>query len=186
MYQHESRIRLSLLAAITSVIAACSSNDKDRMTPPPGAVNQPPTIGAVADVAADQDTVVGPIDVTIADQETDAATLTVTAAADSADLFPADGVTVSGTGATRTITLTPLEAATGTATIALIVTDGEGARATRAFKVTVNAKSASVKGVTLSTFAKAETDEPTAVNGFTFTQDADDPATFDDLIPPSP
>jgi hypothetical protein len=55
--------------------------------------------------------------------------------------------------------------------------------ATRAFKVTVNAKGASIRDTALSTFAKATTDDPTPINGFTFAQDADDPATFAALIP---
>jgi hypothetical protein len=37
--------------------------------------------------------------------------------------------------------------------------------------------------VALNTFAKAETDDPTTINGLTFQQDADDPATFEPLIP---
>lgn len=183
MKTHESWKHLSLLAATTLVVAACSSSN-DPVRTPPGAANQPPTISAVADRNTDQDTVIGPIEFAIADKETDAATLNVVAAADGANLFPADGVVLSGAGKTRSVTLTPLEAATGAATIALLVTDADGAATTRAFKVTVNAKNASVRDVALSTFAKGEIDDPTTVNGFTFAQDADDPATFEALIPP--
>jgi hypothetical protein len=173
---------LSLLAAATVVVAACSSND-DSGRMPPAAVNQSPAIGAVADQTADQDTVIGPIEFAVTDKETAAGMLTVSAATDGASLFPADGVVVSGSGATRSITLSPFEAGTGSATIALIVTDSEGASATRTFKVVVNAKNASLRNVALNTFAKAATDDPTTINGLTFAQDADDPATFDALIP---
>jgi hypothetical protein len=176
---------LVLLAATTLVVAACSSSNKDRAQPPAAAVNQPPTIAVVADQAGDQDTAIGPITFAVSDQETDAALLTATAVVtDGATIFPADGVVVSGTGAARSITLTPFEAATGTAMIGLIVKDPDGATATRAFKVTVNARNASIKTAALDTFAKAESDEPTQVNGFTFAQDADDEATFEALIPP--
>jgi hypothetical protein len=184
MKKNESWKHLSLLAATTLVVAACSSKNyhapPDR---PPMAVNQPPAISAVADRTGDQDTVIGPIDFGVTDNETDAAMLKVAAAADGNTLFPADGVVVSGTSATRSITLTPFEAATGSATIALIVTDGEGASATRSFKVTVNAKNASLREVALSTFAKGEADDATMINGLTFAQDANDPAIFDPLIP---
>ena len=183
MNMHEPWKHLSLLAAATLLVAACSSSN-DPATPPPVAVNQPPTIAAVADRTSDQDAVIGPIEFAVADKETDPATLTVVAAADSADLFPADGVVVSGAGATRSVTLTPFEAATGAATIALLATDADGAATTRTFKVTVNAKNASVRDVAMSTFAKGAADDPTTVNGFTFAQDADDPATFQALIPP--
>jgi len=177
---------LVLLAATTLVVAACSSsNDRDPPPPAGGPVNQPPTIAAIADRTSDQDTVIGPIEFGIADQESAATALTVTALLpDGVGVFPADGIVLSGTGATRSVTLTPFEAATGTTTIALRVSDVEGATSIRTFKVTVNARNASVRDVTLSTFAKGETDDPTIVNGFTFAQDADDPAAFQALIPP--
>ena len=177
---HHKR-NLALLAATTLVVAACSSSNNDRATGP--AANQAPTIAAVADQSVDQDTVVGPIQISIADQETSAAELNVIVGTDSPNVFPSDGIVLSGTGATRTLTLTPREAATGVTTVAVLVTDGSNASATQTFRVTVNARPASVKAVALSTFAKGESDEPTIVNGFTFTQDADDPATFEALIP---
>jgi hypothetical protein len=173
---------LVLLAATTLMVAACSSNDPDRMPPPPAAANYAPTASAIADRASDQDTVVGPIDFSIADRESDAALLTVTAVADGTTVVPADGITLAGSGAARTITLTPLESATGAVNVTLTVKDPDGAVALSAFRLTVNARPASVRDVTLTTFAKAEADDVTAVNGLTFTQDADDPAIFEPLI----
>jgi hypothetical protein len=172
---------LAVLAATTLVVAACGSKSANDMQAPPAA-NTPPAVSAITDRTSDQDTVVGPIEFGITDTETTANQLTVTAAADGASVFPADGVALGGSGGVRTITLTPLEAATGTSNITLTVIDGEGLRTTRSFQVTVTARAASVRDTTLTTFAKAETDEVTAVNGFTFTQDADDPAIFEPLI----
>jgi len=181
---HTNKRSLAMLAATTLVVAACSSSN-DRDPPPPGAmVNQPPTISMIADQTIDQDTEIGPIEFALADSESAATALNVEVIPDSTSVFPADGLVLSGTGATRSITLTPFEAATGTTTIGLRVTDPENAAVTRRFKVTVNAKNASVRDVALSTFAKGATDDPTTVNGFTFAQDADDPATFQALIPP--
>lgn len=174
---------LVLLAATTLVVAACSSsNNPDEMLPP--AANTAPAVSAITDKISDQDTVVGPIDFGITDTETDARTLAVTVAADSVNLFAADGLVLSGAGTTRSLTLTPKEAATGAATIALLVTDPQGASTTRTFKVMVNAKNASMRDVAFNTYAKGETEDPTRVNGFTFTQDADDAAIFDPLIGP--
>jgi hypothetical protein len=170
----------ALLAATTLVVAACGGGDKGGGMPPPAA-NTVPVISAITDRSVDQDTPVT-LDFGIADRESQVSTLKVAVSADSVSVFPADGVTLSGSGATRTLTLAPLEAATGATTINVTLTDPQGLVATRAFKVTVNAKSASMRSVALATFAKAEGDEATAVNGFTFAQDADDPAIFEPLI----
>jgi hypothetical protein len=180
--KHLSKLKVAVLAATTLVVAACSSSNNPGPMPPPAA-NTAPVISGITDRSSDQDTVIGPLDFGITDGESDAGTLMVSVATDSNAVFPADGLVLSGTGATRSLTLTPFEAATGTATIALLVTDPDGASATRTFKVTVNAKNASIRSVALDTFAKAESDDVTAVNGFTFQQDADDPEVFAPLIP---
>jgi hypothetical protein len=175
--------RLAVLAATTLVAAACSRNSDDGVTPPPMPANFAPTVATIPDRMSDQDTVVGPIEFSVGDRESAATALTVTAAIDGTTVVPADCVTLGGTGATRTITLAPLEAATGAVNVMLTVRDPDGAVATTAFRVTVNARPASLRDTTLTTFAKGGADEATPVNGFTFIQDADDPAVFAPLIP---
>lgn len=172
---------LALLAATTLVVAACSNNDRDDPTPGP-MVNTAPAVSAIANVTANQDTTVGPVEFGVNDDTTPANQLTVKASVDSTSLIPADGVVIGGSGAVRSITLLPLEAATGTANVTLSVIDADGATSTRTFSVSVNARAASMRDATLSTFAKAETDAPTMLNGLTFTQDADDPAVFAPLL----
>jgi hypothetical protein len=174
--------RLALLAAATLVVAACSRNDYDMPDPPPP-VNAAPTVADIPDRASNQDTTVGPIEFTIGDRETAAADLMVTAVADGTSVVPADGITLGGSGAVRTIALTPLEAATGTVNVTVTVTDAAGSFGRSAFQVMVNARPASVRDAVLTTIAKGGADEVTPVNGFTFTQDADDEAVFAPLIP---
>jgi hypothetical protein len=174
-------VSLLPLAVTTLVVTACGGGGGGDMGPQPAA-NTAPTISAVDDKTSDQDSVIGPIEFSIGDRESYAAALTVNVTADGASVVPADGVTLGGSGASRTITLTPLEAATGTVNVRIAVTDPQGAMSTRAFNVTVNAKPASVRDWTLAVFAKAENDEATAMNGYTFTQDADDPAIYEPLI----
>lgn len=172
---------LALLAFTTLVVTACGGGgDGGYMEPPP--VNSAPSISAITDKVSDQDSVIGPIEFSVTDRESDASLLTVSASLDGTAVVPADGLTVAGNGAVRTITLTPLEAATGPVSVSLAVTDPQGAVTTRTFGVTVNARSASIREWSLTTFAKAETDEVTPMNGFTFTQDADDAAIFEPLI----
>ncbi len=174
----------ALLAATTLVVAACggsgSTTGGGGMQPPTG--NTAPVMSVVGDRSVDQDTSVGPIEFGVDDRESAAGTLKVAVAADSASVFPADGIVLGGSGTTRTVTLTPFESATGSTAITLTLTDPEGATATRTFRVTVNPRSASMRSVALSTFAKAEGDAPTGINGYTFDQDADDVAIFQPLI----
>jgi hypothetical protein len=170
---------IALLVAATCVAAGCSNSPEP---PDPTPVNMAPQLAAIANVTTNQDTVVGPLEFTVADDLTPANQLTVTATLDGATPFPADGVTLSGTGTTRSITLIPLESATGTATVTVTVIDSVGLKATRSFGIAVNARAASVKDAVTTTFAKGETDDATTLNGFTFTQDADDSDTFAGLV----
>jgi hypothetical protein len=176
-------VSLLPLAVTALVVTACGGGGGDGDAgPPPPAANTAPTISAIAAKVSDQDTVIGPIDFSIGDYESDAAALKVSATADGVSVVPADGITIAGSGAARTITLTPLEAATGTVNVSIAVVDPQGATTTRAFGVTVNARAASVREWSLATFAKAENDDATVMNGYTVAQDADDPAIYEPLI----
>jgi hypothetical protein len=173
-------IPLAILAT-TLFLAACSSNDREDPRPPPMG-NAAPVISVITSKSENQDTAIGPIEFGVQDDATPANQLTVTATADGTSLFPADGLVLGGTGAVRNLTLTPLEAATGTANITITVADAQGVTAARSFAVTVNARNASLRDTALSTFAKSETAEATMLNGFTFADDANDPAIFDPLV----
>ncbi len=176
-----SNIRNAALAVTTLVVAACGGGGGGAsMNMPPS--NTAPMVSAIASKSLDQDTSLA-IDFTIDDKESGAGSLVVAASADGTALFPADGVVLSGSGGTRKLTLTPLEAATGTANIGVQVTDPAGAVATRNFSVAVNAKNNSMRAMALDTFAKAEAGTATQLNGWTVQQDADDPAIFAPLIP---
>jgi hypothetical protein len=172
---------LALLAATTLVVAACGGSDQRPMGPA-APMNSPPVITGVLDQTIDQDNALS-VEFGVQDRETGAGSLKVTAVANDGTLFPADGVLLTGTGATRQLTLTPLEAATGAASISIGVTDADGGYTARTFKVTVNARSASMRDLAVATFAKGEADEATSINGVTFQQDADDPAVFAALVP---
>ena len=167
----------ALLAATTLVVAACGGGGG---TPPPAA-NTAPVISALVDRSVDQDTALGPINFGITDRESGAAALTLTAAVDG-DVFPADGLVLGGSGVTRTLTLTPLESATGAGNVTVTLRDPQGLTATRTFRVAVNARGASIREWALTTLAKTESDEATVMNGYTFAQDADDPAIFEPYV----
>src|SRR5258708_24531043 len=69
-------------------------------------------------------TAVRPIDFTVGDVETPAASLTVSGGSSNQTLMPDANIVLGGTGANRTVTLTPAAGQAGTATITLTVSDG--------------------------------------------------------------
>lgn len=99
--------------------------------------NSAPTIGTIADQTLTVNGVTGPLPFTVGDAETAAGSLTLSATSSNTTLVPNGNIVFGGTGAARTIAVTPNGGATGSATITVKVSDG-AASATRAFTVTVN------------------------------------------------
>ncbi|MFB0965501.1 MAG: putative Ig domain-containing protein, partial [Patescibacteria group bacterium] len=78
------------------------------------------------------------VNVTVGDAQTPVNALTLSASTNNNALFPNGSVTFGGSGANRTITLTPAANAFGTAIVSYVVTDGGGMSVTKTFTVTVN------------------------------------------------
>ena len=93
----------------------------DPLASPP---NTPPTIGDVTDRSVAPGTSTGAIAFTVGDAETAASALTVTGASSNTTLVPAANVVIGGSGAARTVTVTPVAGQSGTTTITLTVSDG--------------------------------------------------------------
>jgi hypothetical protein len=104
-----------------------------------GNPNTPPTITAITNRTINQGTSTGAITFTIGDTQTPVANLTVTANSSNTALVPnaPANITLAGTTASRTVTVTPLAGLTGSTTITLIVTDLNGATVNTSFVVTV-------------------------------------------------
>ena len=64
--------------------------------------------------------------ITVGDAQTPVASLTVTASSSNTSLVASSGIVFGGSGANRTVTITPVSGQTGTTTITLTVTDGGG------------------------------------------------------------
>jgi dienelactone hydrolase len=110
-------------------------------------VNHRPTITWIANQRSTPGTVVNGIAFTIGDAETAAASLTITAESSNATLLPLANIVLGGSGANRTVSLTPVSGQSGTSTITLTVSDGTKTTAT-AFALTV---AATVSGNTAPT-----------------------------------
>ena len=101
------------------------------------AVNDAPTLAAIPNAATNEDTASSPIAVTVGDVDTPTAGLTLSGSASPALVDPS-GFAFSGSGANRTLVITPKANATGSAQITITVSDGS-ATTNRIFTLTVNA-----------------------------------------------
>jgi Pectate lyase superfamily protein len=87
-------------------------------------LNTPPTIGNIADRTIPVNTGTGAIAFTIGDGETSAAALTLTRGSSNAALIPVSAIVFGGSGANRTVTVTPTANQLGSATITVMASDG--------------------------------------------------------------
>ncbi|HEY3282683.1 MAG TPA: Ig-like domain-containing protein, partial [Armatimonadota bacterium] len=139
-------------------------------------VNDPPTISKVADQTLPEDTASNPLPFQVGDVETPAADLKVTVASDNPTLVPPLYVVLEGSGANRTVTVTPAKGQFGKATLTLTVTDADGGTASSSFVVTVSAVN-HAPIATPQTVTTAE-DTPKAVTLSGTDQDPGDTLTF--------
>jgi subtilisin-like proprotein convertase family protein len=107
------------------------------------ASNTPPTISSVVSQTTTVSTPTAPISFTVGDTETPAANLTVSGQSSNPTLVPNGNIVFGGSGANRTVTITPTAGQSGTATITLSVTDTGGATASTQFGLSVAGVSAS-------------------------------------------
>ncbi|HSA08807.1 MAG TPA: right-handed parallel beta-helix repeat-containing protein [Candidatus Paceibacterota bacterium] len=86
--------------------------------------NTPPTISSIANQDLTAGNSSGPLAFTVDDAEVAATSLEVSASSSNPSLVPTANIVLGGSGASRTVTVTPASGQTGTATIALTVSDG--------------------------------------------------------------
>ncbi|HPY29633.1 MAG TPA: hypothetical protein PLT00_06060 [Verrucomicrobiota bacterium] len=97
-----------------------------------------PAISALANQFGPTNTVIGPLAFTVTDVETPGS-LVVTPTSSNEAVIPSSNIKVQGSGANRTVTITPQPDMAGTATITLTVSDGTWDIPT-SFKVTFHPK----------------------------------------------
>ncbi len=103
-------------------------------------VNDPPTIEGPTDQTMDEDTT-AVVEFTVNDSETPAEVLLVTVTSSNPSLVPEPQLVLGGTGALRTVSISPLPDQFGSATITLTVKDAAGTTAQASFALTVNNRS---------------------------------------------
>ncbi len=133
--RHPGRALPGLLAALALLLALFQGDASAVSLTAPA--NTPPTITAIANQTVNEDTTLGPLAFTLNDAETALGQLQLFLSSSNTVLFPANQLVVGGSGANRTLTLTPAPERSGSALITLIVSDGS-ATAQTSFLVTVN------------------------------------------------
>ena len=96
----------------------------------PGAANTPPTITAIANQSVAINTASSGLAFTIGDVETPVASLTVTASSSNQTVLPNASIVFGGSGAGRTVSLTPATNQSGTSTVTVSVNDGTATTST--------------------------------------------------------
>jgi hypothetical protein len=97
----------------------------------------PPTITAITNRSINVNTTTGPIAFTIGDDATAVGSLVLTKECSNTNLIPLNNIVFGGSGASRTVTVTPQLNQTGPATLTISVTDGQGARGFATFELLV-------------------------------------------------
>ena len=87
--------------------------------------NTAPTISDTPNQTIAQGTSTGPITFTVGDAQTAVINLLVSGTSSNPALVPAGNLVFGGSGATRTVTVTPVAGQSGTTTITLSVSDGQ-------------------------------------------------------------
>lgn len=161
------RGRYFCLLGAALLASSCGGGDSSSSSSAAG-----PTLAMISPVTINQDTV-AQVPLTVSDSQAPVSSLTITASAADSDLVVPQGLSVQNTSSGLVLSITPLEAATGTTTISVMVADANGGMAQQAFTLTVNAVPVSFTSFVSQVVGTADTDPPLAVNGITLTQDAD-------------
>ena len=166
--------RYFIVGLVGFLIAGC---DGDSSAP----VNNPPTISAIPDQSTIANVPSTAIAFTVSDEQL--ANLSIAVSSDNQAVITDAGIALGGTGAARTVTITPVTDTVGDAFITIIATDSTGLSASTSFLLTVDPQQLSILQFIRTTFAEDEADEPALINAVAFDQDADGDD-FADLLAP--
>lgn len=174
------------IAVLTSaLVAACGGGGYDggNGNQPQQPAKQAPTITGLSDQSLPQDTSTPVLSFTVADSDSPVGNVTVTATSSDTNLIPAEGLVLGGSGANRTLQITPAADAIGMTMITIRAVDPDGLSAQATVRVAVNGVFVSFRDTVIDVFGRVENGEVKSLRGFRFTQDADDdPKAFDALL----
>jgi hypothetical protein len=173
----------ALVAVLAAGLAACGGGGYDGGGNNPAPARQAPQIVGLANQTLPQDTTTPVLTFQVSDADSGPNAVTVTATSSDPTIISAAGIVLGGSGANRTLQITPVADAIGSAMITIRAVDPDGLAAQQALGVTVNGVFVSFTNTLIDIFGNAENDEPLSLRGFTLDDDADDnPNAFDSLL----
>lgn len=134
-------------ATITVGVSDGSTTTNTTFTLTVTGTNTAPTITSIAAQSTNQNTATSAIAFTVGDVDTGAASLTLTGSSANTTLVPNVNIVFGGSGANRTVTITPASGQTGSAVITITVNDG-AATANSAFTLTVVPTAPTITSIT--------------------------------------
>ncbi len=177
----QTKLGPAVVAVLTAGLAACGGGGGN--TPPPAPAKQAPQIVGLANQTLPQDTSTPVLTFQVSDPDSGANAVTVTATSSDPAIVAAAGIVLGGSGANRTLQITPAADVIGNAMITIRAVDPDGLFAQQVIGVTVNGVFVSFTNTLIDIFGDAENGEPRSLRGFTLDDDADDnPNAFDSLL----
>ncbi len=116
-----SRVALPASALVPAVDGLILTAPAISLPPP----NTAPSVSTLPALTLAENTASAPLAFTVGDAQTAATALVVNVSSSNFALLPTSGIVVGGSGANRTVTLTPLPWQNGTATVTVAVNDGQ-------------------------------------------------------------
>lgn len=145
-----------------------------------GLTNQPPQITGLDDVTVSANETSQPLSFTVSD-DGGADSVTLAASTDDPELLPDDAITLGGTDAERTLTVTPVAGGIGPVTVTVTATDSGGLATTASLQVQVTVQEVSFGGFFRDTFGDPASGTPRDLNSRSFSDDTTE-GEFDDLV----
>ncbi len=144
-------------ATITVGVSDGSTTTNTTFTLTVTGTNTAPTITSIAVQSTNQNTATSAIAFTVGDADTGAASLTLSGSSANTTLVPNANIVFGGSGANRTVTITPASGQTGSAVITITVNDG-AATANSAFTLTVVPTAPTISSITISPSSPTNSD----------------------------
>lgn len=161
--------KVMLPALVSLALTACGGSGSGDAPPP---VNQAPAISAIADQSLKANQSGPEIAFVVSDESP--GNLTLGLSSSNGNLVPTTRLTLAGSGANRTLTISPLPDTTGEAFITVDATDREGLTTSTTFLATVSPEQKSLQAFTRMMFGADENDVPALVNAIEFVEDVGD------------